>query len=308
MTSETRNFYFEQSEPVRLDHYLVSVLPDFSRSYLQNLIKDEQVYVDGNIVTKTGYKLEGKFNVQVTLPPPVDSDLVPEDIPLNIIFEDSDLIVVNKSAGMVVHPSAGHDSGTLVHAILAHCPDLQGVGGVRRPGIVHRLDKDTSGVILIAKNDRSHQFLQAQFKDRKVEKRYLALVDGILPTPTGRVEAAINRDPSHRQRMSIVPTQKGRMAISEYRVLESFDKHSLLEVSILTGRTHQIRLHMAFLECPIVGDRVYGNRKPSLPVSRQMLHAQCLKIDLPNGKSGVEYEATIPEDIAQQIEGLRNPR
>ncbi|MFN2144670.1 MAG: RluA family pseudouridine synthase, partial [Anaerolineales bacterium] len=289
-------------------HFLVTVLPDHSRSFLQNLIKDGMVSVEGVTVTKTGFKLEGTKAVKVIVPPPADSDLVPEDIPLDIIYEDGNLIAINKPAGMVVHPSAGHDSGTLVHAVLAHCPDIEGVGGVRRPGIVHRLDKDTSGAILVAKNDKAHHFLQKQFKGRKVEKRYLALVDGRPPTPTGRVEAAINRDPSHRQKMAIVPIQKGRMAISEYQIVEDFDKHALLEVRILTGRTHQIRLHMAFLECPIVGDRVYGHKKISLPVSRQMLHARFLKIDLPDGQKEVEFTAQIPEDMAQQIELLRNPR
>ncbi len=308
MTSETKVFNFDQIDPVRLDHFMVTVLPDHSRSYLQNLIKDGNVTVEGSTVTKTGFKLEGKKSVQVILPPPVDSDLIPENIPLDIIYEDNDLIAINKPAGMVVHPSAGHDSGTLVHAILAHCPDIEGVGGVRRPGIVHRLDKDTSGVILVAKNDKAHHFLQKQFKDRQVEKRYLALVDGHPPTPTGRVEAAINRDPSQRQKMAIVPTHKGRMAISEYRIVEEFENHTLLEVKILTGRTHQIRLHMAFLECPVVGDRVYGHKKISLPVSRQMLHAQHVKIDLPNGQKGVEFTAGTPDDIAQPIEQLKNPR
>jgi 23S rRNA pseudouridine1911/1915/1917 synthase len=306
MTGKNVEFRFQQAESTRLDHYLVSVLPDHSRSYLQNLIKDGLVTVDGIEVRKTGYKLEGEHSILVVLPPIIESNLIPEQIPLDVLFENNDLIAVNKPAGMVVHPSVGHDSGTLVHAILAHCPDLEGVGGVRRPGVVHRLDKDTSGVILVAKNDRTHQFLQAQFKSRKVEKRYLALVDGRPPTPTGRVEAAINRDPSHRQKMAIVPAQKGRMAISEYQVIEDFSSHTLVEVKILTGRTHQIRLHMSFLDCPIVGDRVYGYKKPSLPVRRQMLHARFLKIDLPDGTIGAEFSAPIPGDISQQLEELRS--
>jgi len=225
-----------------------------------------------------------------------------------VLFEDQDMLVINKPAGMVVHPSAGHATGTLVHAILAHAPEMQGVGGVKRPGIVHRLDKDTSGVLVVAKNDAAHRFLQAQFKQRKVEKTYLALVDSHPPTPTGRVEAAISRDPAHRQRMAIVPEHKGRMAISIYRTIESFPDHTLLEVNILTGRTHQIRLHMAYLECPVVGDRVYGYRKVSLPVSRQLLHAYRLKIDLPDSTRQAEFTAPLPEDFQIQIIQLREER
>ncbi|MBN2044025.1 MAG: RluA family pseudouridine synthase [Anaerolineales bacterium] len=308
METDQQDFKFNQPKAVRLDHYLVSVLPAYSRSFLQNLIKSGHVLVDGIEIRKTGYKLEGTKSVQVVLPPPVDLDIIPEDIPLDIVYQNNDLFVINKPAGMVVHPSAGHHSGTLVHAILAYCPDIEGVGGVRRPGIVHRLDKDTSGLILVARNDRAHHFLQKQFKQRKVEKRYIALVDGHPPTPTGRVEAAINRDPSHRQKMAVVPAQKGRMAISEYQVLEDFPNHAIVEVAILTGRTHQIRLHMAFLDCPIVGDRVYGHKKLSLPVSRQMLHARYLKIDLPDGTAGAEFTAAIPDDFRLLLEELRNLR
>jgi 23S rRNA pseudouridine1911/1915/1917 synthase len=307
MNGELKEFHFSLHKATRLDHFLVSELPDYSRSFLQNLIKNGHVNLNGTEVRKTGYKIEGSGIVQVQIPPPAELDLVPEEIPLDFVYENNDLFVINKPAGMVVHPSAGHDSGTLVHAILAYCPDIEGVGGVRRPGIVHRLDKDTSGLIIVARNDHAHHFLQDQFKQRKVEKRYLALVDHRPPTPTGRVEAAINRDPSHRQKMAIVPAQKGRMAISEYRIVEEFTHHTLIEVKILTGRTHQIRLHMEFLNCPIVGDRVYGHKKPTLPVKRHMLHAQYLKIDLPDGTMNIEFSAALPDDINQQLEDLRTP-
>jgi 23S rRNA pseudouridine1911/1915/1917 synthase len=210
--------------------------------------------------------------------------LTGEIIPLDILFENDDLMVVNKPAGMVVHPAAGHDSGTLVHAVLGYAPGLEGVGGVERPGVVHRLDKDTSGLILLAKNDRSHRWLQDQFRTRKVDKSYMALVDGHPPTPTGRVEASIGRDPSHRKKMAIVSVSKGREAISEYKTLESFPNHTLLEFHPLTGRTHQIRLHCLFLGCPIVGDEIYGNRRRSLKIDRQFLHAIQLKIILPGEK------------------------
>ena len=304
MESKLLTFHYALPESQRLDHFLVVQLPEYSRSFLQGLIKQGQVIVDGTIIKKTGYQLEGSQTIVITIPPPEPSDLVPETIPLDIIFENEDLLVVNKAAGMVVHPSAGHTSGTLVHAILAHVPDLKGIGGVRRPGIVHRLDKETSGLIVIAKNDRTHQFLQTQFKKRNVNKTYLALVDSHPPTPTGRIEAAIGRDPSHRQRMAIVSEDKGKMAVSEYKTVQSFENHALLEINILTGRTHQIRLHMAFLNCPVVGDRVYGSKKPTLETDRHLLHAQRLVIDLPDGKKRVPFQAPLPKEFQEIIERL----
>ena len=304
MESKLLTFHYALPESQRLDHFLVVQLPEYSRSFLQGLINQGQVIVDGTIIKKTGYKLEGSQTIVITIPPPEPSDLVPETIPLDIIFENEDLLVVNKAAGMVVHPSAGHTSGTLVHAILAHVPDLKGIGGVRRPGIVHRLDKETSGLIVIAKNDRAHQFLQTQFKKRNVNKTYLALVDSHPPTPTGRIEAAIGRDPSHRQRMAIVSEDKGKMAVSEYKTVQSFENHALLEINILTGRTHQIRLHMAFLNCPVVGDHVYGFKKPTLATDRHLLHAHRLVIDLPDGNKSVPFQAPLPKDFQEILERL----
>ena len=205
---------------------------------------------------------------------------------------------------MVVHPSAGHSEGTMVHAILAHCPDIQGVGGVKRPGVVHRLDRDTSGVIIMAKNDKTHRYLQGLFKTRAIKKTYLTLVDSIPATKTGRIEAAIGRDSGNRQKMAIVPEKKGKMAISEYKVLETFEEHALLQVKILTGRTHQIRLHMAFIECPVVGDQVYGHRNPTLPVGRQLLHAHKLEFIPPEGSENMVFTAPIPDDFKQALQTL----
>lgn len=304
MGSKALTFDHVFQESQRLDHFLVAHVPEYSRSFLQGLIKKGNVSVDGDIIQKTGYKLEGSRTITIVIPPPEPSELIPETIPLDIIFEDGDLLVVNKAAGMVVHPSAGHTTGTLVHAILAHTPDLQGVGGVKRPGIVHRLDKETSGLIVIAKNDPAHQFLQKQFKKRRVEKTYIALVESHPPTPTGRVEAAIARDPSHRQRMAVVSDDRGRMAVSVYKTLRSFENHTLLEINILTGRTHQIRLHLAFLNCPVVGDRVYGFKKPSIPANRHFLHAHRLVIDLPDGREKVQFQAPLPTDFQAAIERL----
>jgi 23S rRNA pseudouridine1911/1915/1917 synthase len=204
----------------RLDHILVDHIQDYSRSRVQKWIRQGEVRVDDEVITKTGYALEGGEVVKVNIPEISTSDLTPEAIPLEVLFENDDLLVINKPPGMVVHPSAGHDSGTLVHAVLAHAPDLEGVGGERRPGVVHRLDKDTSGVILFAKNDSTHQFLQKQFKSRSVEKSYLALVDGHPPTPSGRIEGAIGRDPKNRQKMAMVPDTRGKQAITIFHTIE----------------------------------------------------------------------------------------
>jgi len=295
---------YEHEQPQRLDKFLVDELPEYSRSRLQTIIKEGCVTVDGVIASKSGQTVDWKSQIVVEIPPPQPSTLIAEDIPLEIVFENKDLMVVNKLAGMVVHPSAGHQSGTLVHAALAHTKDIEGVGGIQRPGVVHRLDKDTSGLILLAKNDASHQWLQEQFSSRQVEKTYLALVDGAPPTPRGRVEAAIGRDPVDRKHMAVVPPTKGRSAVSEYATIREFVDHTLLEVHPITGRTHQIRLHMAFLGCPVVGDRVYGRRHASLNIKRQFLHAARLQIRLP-GEAGLsEFEAPIPRDLSEILETL----
>ena len=305
MNERVLNFRFGPETPERLDKFLVGQLQEFSRSRIQGLIAEGFVEVNGRAAKKAGQTLESGFNVTVRVPPPAPTDLVAEDIPLDIVFENEDLIVVNKPAGMVVHPAAGHASGTLVNAVLGYEPDIEGIGGEERPGVVHRLDKETSGLILLAKNERAHRWLQDQFRLRKVEKIYLALVDGKPPTPSGRVEAHIGRDPSHRKRMAVVPESRGREAISEYRTLESFREHTLLEFHPLTGRTHQIRLHCAFLGCPIVGDGVYGRKKSSLEIDRHFLHAHRLKIILPGEKETRTFEAPLPEELERVLVRLR---
>lgn len=298
-------FQFSKDTTERLDKFLVASLPEFSRSRLQALIKDGLVQVDGRLARKAGQILERPATVQVIIPATQPSQLSPEAIPLDIIYESDQLLVVNKPAGMVVHPSAGHSSGTLVHAALAHAPEMQGVGGEHRPGVVHRLDKDTSGLILLAKNDPAHRWLQDQFRLRKAIKMYLALVDGQPPTPTGRIEAPIGRDLHKRKQMAIVVPQKGREAASEYRTLESFPNHTLLEVHPITGRTHQIRLHLAFLGCPVAGDTLYGRRKSSLSIERHFLHAGRLTIQLPGEKTVRTFEAPLAPELAQVLDQLR---
>lgn len=295
------NYQFQKETPERLDKFLVKQLQEFSRSRIQGLIADGFVDVNGRAAKKAGQPLENGYQVTVRIPPPLPTDLVAEDIPLDIVFENDDLLVVNKPAGMVVHPAAGHANGTLVNAVLGYDPEIEGIGGEERPGVVHRLDKETSGLILLAKNERAHRWLQDQFRLRRVDKTYLALVDGRPPTPTGRVEAHIGRDPSHRKKMAIVPESRGREAISEYKTLESFKEHTLLEFHPLTGRTHQIRLHCAFLGCPIVGDEIYGRKKPSVPIDRHFLHAYRLRIMLPGEIEPKFFEAPLPQDLQEVL-------
>jgi 23S rRNA pseudouridine1911/1915/1917 synthase len=299
-------FQFSKNNTERLDIFLTTCLPEFSRARIQRLIKDGNVRVDDQTTTKGGRNLEIGEKVEIVIPPRIPSNLVAENIPLEIVYENSDLVVVNKPAGMVVHPSPGHNNGTLVHAALGHIPDLEGIGGEERPGIVHRLDKDTSGLIVIAKNEQAHRWLQEQFKSRKVEKRYIALVDGKPPTPTGRVEAPIGRNTTHRKLMAVVPLEKGREAITEYSTLEEFPDHTLLRVHPLTGRTHQIRVHLAFLKCPVAADTVYGKHKPTIGSGRHFLHASSLKIILPGEERAREFDAPLPQDLHRVLEQLRN--
>ncbi len=297
--------HFRQAEPQRLDKFLVEKLPEFSRSRIQALIRDARVTIDGAPARKAGQMLAAPAAVQLDIPALQPTKLVPESIPLNVLFENGDLLVINKPAGMVVHPSAGHATGTLVHAALAHAPEMEGIGGEQRPGVVHRLDKNTSGLILLAKNDLTHRWLVDQFKDRKVDKGYLALVDGQPPSPSGRVETPIGRDAVHRKQMAVVVPDKGRQAVTEYRTLETFPEHTLLEVHPITGRTHQIRIHMSFLGCPVAGDTVYGRRKSSLPLDRHFLHAYCITLQIPGEHHPRTFQAPLPPELDSILVMLR---
>jgi 23S rRNA pseudouridine1911/1915/1917 synthase len=306
MKDQTLNFTYQDEDEIRLDKFLVTCLPDLSRSRIQGLIKDGFVKLNGECPSKAGQVISGGQEIEVILPAPKPSGLEPEDIPLDIVYEDQNLMVVNKPAGMVVHPAAGHYTGTLIQAALGHAPEMEGIGGEIRPGVVHRLDKDTSGLIIIAKNDNTHHLLQEQFRTRKVKKFYLALVDGAPPTPSGRVDAAIGRDPAHRKQMAIVSENRGRASVTEYFTRESFSKHTLLECHPLTGRTHQIRNHLAFIGCPIVGDTLYGHTHASLPVKRQFLHAFQITITLPGEKEPRCFNAPLPADLEEILISLRN--
>jgi 23S rRNA pseudouridine1911/1915/1917 synthase len=305
VSDRVEKFIYAGDKTIRIDKFLVTCLSEFSRARLQGLIDDGFVSINNVPAKKSGQMIEEGAQIEVRVPPPVPSSLVGEDIPLDIVFENEDLIVVNKPAGMVVHPAAGHESGTLVHAVLGYEPDIEGIGGEERPGVVHRLDKETSGLIVLAKNERAHRWLQDQFRLRKVEKTYLALVDGKPPTPTGRVEAPIGRDPGHRKKMAILPAGKGREAVSEYRTLETYRDHTLLEFHPHTGRTHQIRLHCAFLGCPIVGDSVYGKRNFTVNINRHFLHAAKLSIVLPDEKTPHVFEADLPEELNKVMEEVK---
>ncbi len=299
------DFVFSEETPVRLDVYLTDQLPHLSRSRIQNLIRDRFITVNGQVPSKTGMMLEGGEKITVTEPEIEAGSMQAEDIPLDIVFENKDLLIINKPAGMVVHPAVGHFTGTLANAALWHDPDLEGVGGEKRPGIVHRLDKDTSGLIVVAKNDSAHQWLQDQFKERTVSKTYLALVDGRPPTPNGRIDAPIGRDPSHRQKMAVTSESRGRPSVTEYFTKETFPQHTLVEAHLLTGRTHQIRVHLAFVGCPVAGDTVYGRKKVTLGLTRQFLHAFQLKIRLPGETEPRMFEAPLPEELQTCLDDLR---
>jgi 23S rRNA pseudouridine1911/1915/1917 synthase len=295
----------------RLDKYVAQMVPDLSRSRAQKLIEEGFVTVNGGIA-KQSYQVEAGDEIIVRVPPPKPMEVKPEAIPLDIVYEDEDIIVVNKPAGMVVHPAYGHRTGTLVNAVLAHCPDLAGVEGDQRPGIVHRLDKDTSGLIIVAKHDEARRHLQSQFKRREVHKVYLALLEGHLEPTRGVIEAAIGRDKKRRKRMAVV--EGGREACTEYRVVEYFGHrvgkvsrpYTLVEAEPQTGRTHQVRVHFASIGHPLAGDPVYGFRRQRLsPLRRQFLHARTLGFRLPGSGEYVELTAELPDDLRVVLEELR---
>lgn len=298
-------FEISENTDLRLDKYIAAALPELTRSRVQVLITEGAVLVNGAIPKKMGVLLCAGDILEVTIPPIRSADITAQEIPLDILFENEDVLVINKPAGMVVHPAAGHDDGTLVNAILGYDTELDGIGGEERPGIVHRLDKDTSGVIIVAKNEAALRWLQEQFRSRTAKKTYLALVDGKPATPKGRIEAPIGRDGTDRKKMAITTLRKGREAVSEYLTLETFPEHTLLEFHPHTGRTHQIRLHCAFLGCPILGDVVYGKRKPTLELERHFLHAKRLEIRLPNDEKISVFEAPLPAELELLLDGLR---
>lgn len=291
----------KQAAGLRLDRFVAGELSRFSRSRIQQLIRAGLVKLNGRKARPRDL-VRPNDDVDLTEPPPGTIDNQPENIPLEVLFEDDDLIVINKPAGMVVHPGAGHREHTLVNALLHHCPALSGIGGKERPGIVHRLDKDTSGCIVVAKNDKTHRELSAQFAARTVEKIYLALVAGKLRKSSGVIEEKIGRHPVDRQRMSVA-SSRGRSARTEYRIVRSGDGMSLVECKLHSGRTHQIRVHLHHLGHPVLGDKIYGP-KLSKNFSRQMLHAWKLGFLHPRTSEWRRFEAPLSDDFEQALAKL----
>jgi 23S rRNA pseudouridine1911/1915/1917 synthase len=283
----------------RLDKYVCTRHPELSRTQVQKLIAAGNITVNGQ-KAKPGHRLSPGDRIDVTVPPTPPQELKAEAIPLKIIYEDDDLLAVDKPAGLTVHPAPGHPGHTLVNAILAHFPHLADIGDSLRPGVVHRLDKDTSGVMLVAKNQAAQVNLSRQFKSHSVTKAYLALVKGKLEPESGIIEADIGRDPRNRKKMAVVA--QGREARTEYRVIKYIGGYTLLEVMPETGRTHQIRVHLAAIGFPVVGDKVYGVKSPHL--SRQFLHASLLGFKLPATGEYVEFESELPEDLEKALEAI----
>lgn len=294
----------KQTGRVRLDQFLARELPQFSRARLQKLIRNRNITVNGS-PARPRDSVRAEDRIEINEPPPEKIESLPEDIALDVLYEDDDLIVINKPEGLVVHPGSGQREHTLVNALLFHFPKLAGIGGKERPGIVHRLDKDTTGCLVIAKTDLAHRSLSEQFAERSVEKIYLALVGGKLRKPSGTIEEKIGRHPVHRQRMSTA-SSRGRAAKTDYRVVSSSEDMSLVECKLHSGRTHQIRVHLHHLGHPVLGDKVYGGRfAKSFP--RQMLHAWRLGFRHPRTQQCRQFEAPLPRDFQEAIKPLRPP-
>ncbi|MBN2391989.1 MAG: RluA family pseudouridine synthase [Anaerolineae bacterium] len=290
----------------RIDSYIAEALPELSRTAAQRLIDAGEVTVN-DAAPRSSYKVRRGDTVVVRVPPPQPVTLFPEALPLDILYEDTDILVLNKATGMVVHPGAGNLSGTLVNALLAHCDDLQGIGGELRPGIVHRLDKDTSGVLVVAKHDRAIRALQRQFREREVRKTYVALVIGNIAQAEGVIEAPIGRHRVHRQRMAVIAD--GKPARTRWKVRGRYHDdwnhpYTLLDVRLLTGRTHQIRVHFAWLGYPLVGDAIYGPAHSPLSAPRQFLHARALTLRHPTTGEKMTFSAPLPDDLVDFLASL----
>jgi len=289
---------------MRLDAFIAKN-STLSRSRVQQLLAEECIKIKDEVVKKASFRIKAGQSIAVRLPAPVSYDVVAEEIDLDIVYEDSDLIVINKAPNMVVHPAPGHREGTMVNALLAHCQDLSGINGVMRPGIVHRLDKDTSGLIIVAKNDFAHAALSAQLKQHLVSREYLALVHGHMKCPSGTIKTLIGRHQQNRLEMAVLQ-EKGRIAITHYRVIEVFKDYSLLSVKLETGRTHQIRVHLAHLQHPIVGDPLYGRRREKIKVPNgQWLHATRIKFIHPRSQQMIELAAELPFARQRILNNLR---
>ena len=294
-----------ESKGTRIDRVLSLLLSEWSRSYIQKLIEKGCVKIDGQDCLSKNYKVSDGQRVDITFPPPKELKIEAEDIPLSIVYEDEDVLVVDKPAGMVVHPGAGNYSGTLVNGILYHCGErLSSINGVIRPGIVHRIDKDTSGLLMVAKNNMAHESLARQLAAHTITRRYIALVYDNLSEDEGTVDAPIGRDPSNRLRMAVTENH-ARRAVTHWRVLERFGRYTLIEARLETGRTHQIRVHMAYIRHPLVGDMVYGPKKQKLTEDGQLLHARILGFRHPRRGDYMEFESPLPDRFRQILEKIR---
>lgn len=287
----------------RIDKFL-SQIPEmtWSRSQIQGWIKEGNIEVNGKVV-KGNYRVQDEDEITLKVPPPVELNLKPESMDLDIVYEDSDVVVVNKPRGMVVHPAPGNYSGTLVNGLLAHCKDLSGINGVLRPGIVHRIDKDTSGLLMVAKNDHSHESLAAQLKEHTVNRRYIGLVHGNIPHERGTIDAPVGRDPRNRQNMAVI-FENSKKAITHFVVLERLHDYTLVECKLETGRTHQIRVHMKYINHPLVGDPKYGV-SDDFPISGQTLHAGTIGFVHPTTGEYLEFHAPLPEDMEKILTIIR---
>lgn len=296
----------EESIGERADKYLAVQLPQYSRSFFQKLFKDDQIQIQ-NTPIKASYRITGEEEIALTIPDAQKPDIVPENIPLDILYEDQDLLVVNKPKGMVVHPAHGHYSGTLVNALMYHCGnELSGINGCMRPGIVHRIDMDTTGSLVICKNDKAHQSLSEQLKVHSIRRIYVAIVHGNIKEDSGTVNAPVGRHPTDRKKMS-THCKNGREAITHYKVLERFGDYTYIQCELETGRTHQIRVHMASIGHPLVGDEVYGPKKcPFKGLQGQTLHARTLGIIHPSTGEYLEVNAPLPEYFIELLDRLRN--
>lgn len=295
----------EQGE--RIDRYLSQQLPDLSRSRIQQLIEQGQVQVNDKLCTSKKATVQSGDRISITIPEAKPLDLQPEAIPLDVLYEDDSVIIINKPAGLVVHPAAGHESGTLVNALLAHCSNLAGIGGVQRPGIVHRLDKDTTGAIAIAKTDQAHQHLQTQLKAKTARREYLAIVYGAPSTETGTIDQPIGRHPIDRKKMTILPVDKGgRTAVTHWQVKERLGNYTLMHFQLETGRTHQIRVHSTYMRHPIIGDPVYSSgHSVGVNLPGQALHAWRLQLQHPVSEEWIEAIAPLPLAFSKLLEVLR---
>ena len=295
----------ESQSGIRIDKFLSDELPEMSRSYIQKLIKEDQVTVNGKIV-KANYKLSADDFVVVCQPELKEPDILAEDIPLDILYEDEDFLVINKPKGMVVHPSAGHYSGTLVNALMYYCKDdLSGINGVMRPGIVHRIDMDTTGSLLVCKNDFSHQHIAQQLKEHSIRRVYHAIVHGVIEEEDGTVDAPIGRHPIERKKMSI-NYKNGKEAVTHYKVIQRFKNYTYIQCQLETGRTHQIRVHMASIKHPLLGDQVYGPQKNPFKLQGQTLHAKIMGITHPRTNEYIEADAPLPEYFQKLLKKLEN--